>query len=70
MEISNTTTERLRCTKFFLVRKLLLWKAPRANVVMGVFKDLWKPKVAVEAMAIGDFTMEDEVQCLLRGSPW
>lgn len=54
IEISNTTTERLRCSKFFLVGKVLLRNAPRANVVMGMFMDLWHSKANVAAMAIGD----------------
>lgn len=76
VEISDTTTERLRCSKFFLVGKVLTRKPLRPNVVMGVIKDLWHPKGNVEAMPIGNnhilfcFDSEAEVQCVLRGSPW
>lgn len=65
--ISNTTTERLRVSKFFLVGKVLSHKYLRPNIVMGVIKDLWRPKVSVEATTIGDncilfsFNYEEEV---------
>ncbi|KAM1346696.1 hypothetical protein ACFX13_036721 [Malus domestica] len=50
--ISDMATERLWCSKFFLVGKVLLRKTINPNVVMGVFKDLWMPKADVEVMAI------------------
>ncbi|KAM1196823.1 hypothetical protein ACFX2G_008577 [Malus domestica] len=43
---------------------------------MGVIKELWKPKVAVEAMAIGEdcilfsFNTEEDMRIILRGRPW
>ncbi|KAM1255703.1 hypothetical protein PS1_030065 [Malus domestica] len=43
--------ERLRCSKFFLVGKVLSRKMPRGNVVIGMFKDQWQPKANVAAMA-------------------
>ncbi|KAM1019041.1 hypothetical protein PS2_040193 [Malus domestica] len=65
VKISDMATERLRCSKFFLVGKVLSRKVPRANIMTGA-----------KAMAIRDnhilfyFNMEVEVQCVLRGNPW
>lgn len=65
VEISDMATERLRCSKFFLVGKVLSRKVPRANVV-----------TSANVMAIGDnhilfyFNTEAKVQCVLRGNPW
>lgn len=76
IEISNVETKRLRCSKFFLVGKVLARKTPRVSVVMGLFLDLWRPKANVNVMAIGDnqilfsFNTEEEVRCMLRGSLW
>lgn len=74
--ISDTVTERLRVSKFFLVGKVLTHKYLRPNIVMGVIKDLWRPKASVEATTIGDncilfsFNSEEEVHLVLKGSLW
>lgn len=74
--ITDTMTERLRVSKFFLVGKVLIHKYLRPNIVIGVIKDLWHPKASVEATAIGDnhilfsFNYEEEVCLVLKGSPW
>lgn len=74
--ISDTGIERLRVSKFFLVGKVLSHKYLRPNIVMGVIQDLWCPKASVEATTIGDncivfsFNSEEEVQVVLKGSPW
>ncbi|KAM1717303.1 hypothetical protein COP2_025439 [Malus domestica] len=54
IKISDTDTECLRCSKFFLVGKVLACKAPRVSVVMGLFWDLWRLKANVAAMDIGE----------------
>ncbi|KAM0989925.1 hypothetical protein ACFX2C_008504 [Malus domestica] len=54
VEFSDMDNERLKLSKFFVVRKVLTRKKFRPTIVMGVIKELWKPKVAVEAMAIGE----------------
>ncbi|CAN6695430.1 unnamed protein product [Malus baccata var. baccata] len=43
--------ERLRCSKFFLVGKVLSRKTHRGSVVIGMFKDQWQPKANAAAMA-------------------
>ncbi|KAM1112704.1 hypothetical protein ACFX13_046383 [Malus domestica] len=74
--ISDTATERLRVSKFFLVGKVFSRKYLRPSIVMGVIKDLWRPKANVEATAIGDnhilfsFNSEEEARLVLKGSPW
>ncbi|KAM1484161.1 hypothetical protein TB2_035392 [Malus domestica] len=74
--ISDTATERLWCSKFFLVGKVLLRKTINPNVVMGVFKDLWIPKADVEVMAIDGnrimfcFGKKEELKCVLSNNPW
>ncbi|KAM2775944.1 hypothetical protein PS2_008472 [Malus domestica] len=54
VEFSDTENERLKLSKFFVVGKVLTRKKFRHTIVIGVIKELWKPKVAVEAMAIGE----------------
>ncbi|KAB2636510.1 hypothetical protein D8674_027044 [Pyrus ussuriensis x Pyrus communis] len=51
--MSNTTTERLRVSKFFLVGKVLSHKYLRPNIVMGVIKDLWRPKMEAPRFSPG-----------------
>lgn len=69
-------TKRLRVSKFFLVGKVLTQKCLKTNIVMGVIKDPWRPKVVVEAMTIGDncilfsFNSEEEQRLVLKGNPW
>ncbi|KAM2775945.1 hypothetical protein PS2_008472 [Malus domestica] len=76
VEFSDTENERLKLSKFFVVGKVLTRKKFRHTIVIGVIKELWKPKVAVEAMAIGEdcilfsFNTEEDMRIILRGRPW
>ncbi|KAM1338548.1 hypothetical protein TB2_036928 [Malus domestica] len=54
-KFSDTAKERLKFSKYFVVRKVLTRKKFRSSIVMRVIKELWRPKVAVEAMAIREF---------------
>ncbi|KAM1798187.1 hypothetical protein ACFX12_032286 [Malus domestica] len=76
VEFGDTEKERLKLWKFFVVGKVLMSKKFRPTIVIGVIKELRKPKVAVEAMATGEdrillsFNMEVGMRTVLRGRPW
>lgn len=77
MWFSNVVIKvRLKLSKFFVVGKVLTRKKLCSNIVMGVIKELWWLKVAVEAMAIGDdmilfsFNTEADMRTVLNGNLW
>ncbi|KAM3000716.1 hypothetical protein FF2_037090 [Malus domestica] len=75
-KFSDTAKERLKLSKYFVVRKVLTRKKFRSSIVMRVIKELWRPKVAVEAMAIREdrillsFNIEDDMRTVLSGNFW
>ncbi|KAM1236379.1 hypothetical protein ACFXTH_037596 [Malus domestica] len=75
-KFSDTAKERLKLSKYFVVRKVLTRKKFRSSIVMRVIKELWRPKVAVEAMAIREdrillsFNIEDDMRTVLSGNSW
>lgn len=76
VEFSDTAKEMLKLSKFFVVGKVLTRKKLRLSIVMGVIGDLWRPKVVVEAMAIGEdrmlfsFNTEADMRTVLSGRSW
>ncbi|KAM2332341.1 hypothetical protein TB2_022190 [Malus domestica] len=76
VEFSDTVKERLKLSKFFMVGKVFTTRKLCSHIVMGVIKELWLLKVAVEAMAIGEdmilfsFNLEDDMHTVLNGKLW
>ncbi|KAM0963530.1 hypothetical protein FF1_022638 [Malus domestica] len=76
VEFSDTVKERLKLSKFFMVGKVFTTRKLCSHIVMGVIKELWLLKVAVEAMAIGEdmihfsFNSKDDMRTVLNGKLW
>lgn len=74
--VSDAATERSRCTKSFLVGKVLSSKPVNKGAFISVMKGLWHSRAIVEIVSIRNdrflfaFTNDAALQSILDGGPW
>ncbi|XP_021802783.1 uncharacterized protein LOC110746864, partial [Prunus avium] len=74
--VSDAIAERSRCSKSFLVGKVLSSKPVNKGAFINVIKGLWRPKAMVEIVSIRDdrflfaFSNASDVRRILEGGPW
>ncbi|KAL6269337.1 hypothetical protein ACE6H2_026248 [Prunus campanulata] len=74
--VSDAIAERSRCSKSFIVGKVLSSKPVNKGAFINVIKGLWRPKALVEIVSIRDdrflfvFSNAGDVRRILEGGPW